>query len=54
MHPDAVQHSTVHSGASTEDASLSPDRSPALDDQPCDLHGLLGMLVFMASLVQRG
>ena len=34
VHRDAVQHSIVHSGAPTEDASLSPVRSPTLDDQP--------------------
>ena len=34
VHRDAVQHSTVHSGAPTEDASLSPDCSPTLHDQP--------------------
>ena len=33
VHRDAVQHSTIHSGAPTEDAS-SPVRSSTLDDQP--------------------
>ena len=33
VHRDAVQHSTIHSGAPTEDASQSPDRSSTLDDQ---------------------
>ena len=47
---DAVQHSTVHSGVPTEEASQSPVCSPTLDDQPChitarDLHRLLGTLV---------
>ena len=34
VHRDAVQHSTVHSGAPTEDASQSPVCSTTLDDQP--------------------
>ena len=34
VHRDAVQHSTVHSGAPAENASQSPVRSPTLDDQP--------------------
>ena len=38
VHRDAVQHSTIHSGAPTEDASESPDRSSTLDDQS-DHHG---------------
>ena len=33
VHRDAVQHSTVHSGTPTEDASQSPVCSPTLDDQ---------------------
>ena len=33
VHWDAVQHSTIHSGAPTEDASQCPVRSPTLDDQ---------------------
>ena len=33
VHRDAVQHSTVHSGAPTEDTSQSPVCSPTLDDQ---------------------
>ena len=34
VHWDAVQHSTVHSGAPAEDASQSPVCSSTLDDQP--------------------
>ena len=34
VHRDAVQHSTIHSSAPTEDASQSPVRWPTLDDQP--------------------
>ena len=34
VHRDAVQHSTIHSGAPTEDASQSPVHSSILDDQP--------------------
>ena len=34
VHRDAVQHSTIHSGTPTEDASQSPVCSPTLDDQP--------------------
>ena len=33
VHRDAVQHSTFHSGAPTEDASKGPVSSSALDDQ---------------------
>ena len=33
VHRDAVQHSTIHSGAPTKDASRSPDHSSTLDDQ---------------------
>ena len=33
VHRDAVQHSTIHSGAPTEDASQGPVRSSALDDR---------------------
>ena len=58
VHRDAVQHSTNHSGAPTEDASQSPVRSSHWMANPNitarDLHRLLGVLVFMASLVQRG
>ena len=34
FHRNAVQHSTIHSGAPTEDASQGPVRSSALDDRP--------------------
>ena len=34
VHRDAVQHSTIHSGTPTEDASQGPVRSSALDDRP--------------------
>ena len=34
VHRDAVQHSTIHSSAPTEDASQSPVHWPTLDDQP--------------------
>ena len=34
MHRDAVQHSTIHNGAPTEDASQGPVRSSALDYRP--------------------
>ena len=34
VHWDAVQHSTIHSGDPTEDASPSPVPSSTLDDQP--------------------
>ena len=34
VHRDAVQHSIIHSGAPTEDASQGPVRSSALDDRP--------------------
>ena len=34
VHREAVQHSTVRSGAPIEDASQSPVCSPTLDDQP--------------------
>ena len=34
VHRDAVQHSTIYSGAPTEDASQSPVCSPTLNDQP--------------------
>ena len=34
VHRDAVQHSTIHSGAPTEDASRGQVRSSPLDDQP--------------------
>ena len=58
VHRDAVQHLTVHSGASAEDASESPVCSSTLDDNPVittrDLHRLLDMVVFMATLVPRG
>ena len=33
VHRDAVQHSTIHSGAPAEDASKGPVHSSALDDQ---------------------
>ena len=59
VHRDAVQHSTIHSGAPTEDASQSPQSvhqhwmtNPNITAH--DLHRLLGMLVFLVSLVQRG
>ena len=34
VHRDAVQHSTVHSGAPADNASQSPVCSPTLNDQP--------------------
>ena len=34
VHWDAVQHSTIHSGAPTKDVSKGPVRSSALDDRP--------------------
>ena len=34
VHLDAVQHSTIHSGAPSEDASQGPIHSSALDDRP--------------------
>ena len=34
VHRDAVQHSTIHNGAPTEDASKGPVRSSALEDRP--------------------
>ena len=34
VYRDAVQHSTIHSGTPTEDASQSPGRSSTLDDEP--------------------
>ena len=34
VHRDAVQHSSIHSGAPAEDASKGPVRSSALDDRP--------------------
>ena len=58
VHRDAVQHSTFHSGAPAENACKGPVSSSTLDGNPNitarDLHRLLGMLVFMASLVRRG
>ena len=58
VHRDAVQYSTIHSGAPTEDASQGPVRSSARDDRPehhsQGLHRLLRMFVFMASLERRG
>ena len=58
VHRDVVQHSTFHSGAPTENAFKGPVSSSALIANPNitarDLHRLLGMLVFMASLVRRG
>ena len=58
VHRDAVQHSTFHSGAPTEDASKVQSVHQHWMTNPNimarDLHRLLSMLVFMASLVRRG
>ena len=54
----AFQHSTVYTGALAENASQGPVSSSALDEQPIvtarDLHSVLGMVVFMATLILRG
>ena len=53
VHRDSVQHSTFHSGAPTENAFKGPVSSSANPNITArDLHRLLGMLVFMASLVR--
>ena len=55
---NALQHLTVHSGAPAENVSQGPVSSSTLDAQPVitarDLHRLLGVVVFMATLVRRG
>ena len=58
VHRDAVQHSMFHSGTPTEDVSkvqsVHQHWMTNLNITARDLHRLLGMLVFMASLVRRG
>ena len=55
---NAFQHSTVYIGAPAENASQGPVSSSALDEQPIvtarDLHSVLGMVVFMATLILHG